>query len=788
MRTQGDGLGLPRVPHAFVAAAEPAARFASLAPITVFRAPRGWGKTATATAWLRSLGPEFEFAWVSVRGPTTAAEFWDLVRERLSDLGLHLDLDDHAHCDQVLAARERHLVLAVDNLHLVSDPAVDAALVDAVVHINGLFVMAMSRLERPIETLAPIEADGVVFRVQHLRLSASEVHEIAYELGADLTVAQTDELTRSVGGWPALVRATFAGPSGRSESADVIGSYLQVVLRDPPIRELTGQAMRLAVAEEVDEEIVRLLGYTAGLSAAMHPLVGAGLTGPDGRLTEAVRVALAATYAEQEPEAAQEAHQLLSRWYEQKEDTPRALRHALHAGDSDRCRRILLEEWLRLADHPQLVREVAASLGSVSLAADARTWVLSRQTGAVVDAAPMMGRQLDHTVSVALPSALVEWGLARFGAGDLAAGEDALRDALGRAEALGQVDVAQHAVAGLAFGRAVAGSPAEAEEWLRTCREDLPETAALVRVAKQLVALDSMALTDAELWPDLSSWAIGVPRQVATETIPAGLDLIETALTATRELHVSAVPLDHCRMLDLQLRRLTGPEHVLVRTVLVKVAATVFLADHQLERCRELLAYAEQAGGTERWLRYRLSFYAGDLTGVLEHDESIDYADPNALLPRFEMEILLLRACALYRLDRLDEAADTLHNAVALAHTHGLVRPFLLVPRTDLQSIATLVPRMHELLGEPPLLNQADLFGTPAPVVELSRGELRVLEAIAEGQPVVAVASRLFVSANTVKSQLRAIYRKLGVHDRGRAVERARELRLLPDTPDQLTM
>ena len=95
---------------------------------------------------------------------------------------------------------------------------------------------------------------------------------------------------------------------------------------------------------------------------------------------------------------------------------------------------------------------------------------------------------------------------------------------------------------------------------------------------------------------------------------------------------------------------------------------------------------------------------------------------------------------------------------------------------------------MQELLGEPPLRGQADLFGTPAPQVELSRGELRVLEAIAEGQPVVAVASRLFVSANTVKSQLRAIYRKLGVHDRQRAVDRARELRLLPVAPDQLQM
>lgn len=788
MRTHGDGLGLPRVPHAFVPAAEPAARFSSLAPITVFRAPRGWGKTATATAWLRSLGPEYEFAWVSVRGPTTAAQFWDLVTERLTDLGLHLDLDDHAHCDQVLAARERQLVLAVDNLHLVSDPAVDEALVDAVAGIGGLYVLALSRTERPIEMLAPIEADGVVFRVQHLRLRPAEVQEIAAELGTELTTGQAEELTAAVGGWPALVRATFAGPSGRSESTEVISSYLQVVLRDAGTQEVIGQAMRLSVADHLDEEIVRLLGYHTGLAAAMGPLQEAGLTAADGRLTDAVRTALAAAYAELEPAAAQEAHDLLSRWYEQKGDMPQALRHALRAGDRDRCRNLLHQDWLRLGEHPELVREVVAALGSTVLDQDPRTWVLSRRSGAVVDPAPIAGPAPVDEVSLALPNALVQWGLARFGAGDLGGGEDALRDALGRAEALGQVDVAQHAVAGLAFGRALAGSVTEAEEWLRACRDDLPQTADLVRVAKQLVALDTMTWTADDIWPDLSSWAIGAPRPASGATMPAGMDLIEAGLAATRALHLAAGPLDHGRMLDLQLRRLPGTEYTLARTVLVKVAATVFLAEHQLERCRDLLAYAEQVGGTEHWLRHRLAFYTGDLTGVLDQGEVMDFADPYALLPRFEMEILLLRACALHRLDRVEEAADTLHHALALAHTHGLVRSYVLVPRGDLEAIAELVPRMQELLGEPPLRGQADLFGTPAPQVELSRGELRVLEAIAEGQPVVAVASRLFVSANTVKSQLRAIYRKLGVHDRQRAVDRARELRLLPVAPDQLQM
>jgi LuxR family transcriptional regulator, maltose regulon positive regulatory protein len=41
------------------------------------------------------------------------------------------------------------------------------------------------------------------------------------------------------------------------------------------------------------------------------------------------------------------------------------------------------------------------------------------------------------------------------------------------------------------------------------------------------------------------------------------------------------------------------------------------------------------------------------------------------------------------------------------------------------------------------------------------------------------IAAELFVSVNTVKTHLKAIYRKLDVPDRREAVRRARELELL---------
>ena len=41
------------------------------------------------------------------------------------------------------------------------------------------------------------------------------------------------------------------------------------------------------------------------------------------------------------------------------------------------------------------------------------------------------------------------------------------------------------------------------------------------------------------------------------------------------------------------------------------------------------------------------------------------------------------------------------------------------------------------------------------------------------------IAERLFLSGHTVKTEIKAIYRKLGVSSRSRAVARSRELGLL---------
>ena len=69
------------------------------------------------------------------------------------------------------------------------------------------------------------------------------------------------------------------------------------------------------------------------------------------------------------------------------------------------------------------------------------------------------------------------------------------------------------------------------------------------------------------------------------------------------------------------------------------------------------------------------------------------------------------------------------------------------------------------------------------PLVEpLSERELEILQLVAEGLTNREIASRLYLSLNTVKAHTRNIYGKLGVNNRTQAAARGRALGILAST------
>jgi LuxR family maltose regulon positive regulatory protein len=149
------------------------------------------------------------------------------------------------------------------------------------------------------------------------------------------------------------------------------------------------------------------------------------------------------------------------------------------------------------------------------------------------------------------------------------------------------------------------------------------------------------------------------------------------------------------------------------------------------------------------------------------------------------VEALLLEAIARDALRDPGAASRALERALDCAEPGGLLVPFLLHPAPALlerhsrlrTSHASLISEILNLLsGHTPAARPSDA----APLEEpLSETELRVLRYLPTNLSGPEIAAELFVSPNTIRSHLRNVYAKLGVHSRADAVNRARELGLL---------
>jgi LuxR family maltose regulon positive regulatory protein len=158
------------------------------------------------------------------------------------------------------------------------------------------------------------------------------------------------------------------------------------------------------------------------------------------------------------------------------------------------------------------------------------------------------------------------------------------------------------------------------------------------------------------------------------------------------------------------------------------------------------------------------------------------------------LEILMLQALATQAGGDTTQAMVTLEQALTLAEPGGFIRVFV----DEGPPIARLLYKAlsHEvapdyvrrLLAAFPVAEpeQPDPSKSQAPesamIEPLSERELEVLQLIAEGLTNPEIASRLFLSLNTIKVHCRNIYGKLGVHNRTQAVGRARALGILPST------
>lgn len=220
-------------------------------------------------------------------------------------------------------------------------------------------------------------------------------------------------------------------------------------------------------------------------------------------------------------------------------------------------------------------------------------------------------------------------------------------------------------------------------------------------------------------------------------------------------------------------KRFAAPIGDAVALMLVALEAELLLAAGRGAEARALLTPARLRRSTRLEVpRSRSLLLRGD------GDQAAAIADRHAhsaALPwQDRIDLLLISASANLRAGDHASAQARFDEAAAIAQRVGVLLPFASMPRADLLALSLRRPELQDRIPERPAR-----YPEPEIVVALSRREQHVLAALASDRTLPEIAQLLSVSKNTLKSQLRSVYRKLDVSNRQEAVAFARRTGLM---------
>jgi LuxR family transcriptional regulator, maltose regulon positive regulatory protein len=727
-------LASPSARPGTVAKADAIARLcASTLPFAAVVAPAGYGKTTLLAKWAEA--DRRPFAWVSLDGRDDDA----LVFLRYIAAAIHLvepippealeGLSGPARSlwstrvprvGSALAGLDRPLVLVLDDLHAVSNPSCLDVLAALSEYVPAGSQIAIVSREEPALPLAQWRARGAVqeIGVADLRLDDREAKLLLEAAGVKLDGSEVSALTERTEGWPAgLYLAALSMQAGGSSAASA-----QAFAGDD---RFVSEYFRLELLSRLPEAEARFLKYTSVLDRMSGGLCDAVLeTTRSADTLEALERRNGFVVPLDRRGDRYRYHQLFGQ----------LLRNELERSEPDVV--------------PELNRRAMA-------------WCIVND---LPEAAVVYGHAAGETESVArLVNAL---GLTLYYDGR----RETVEEWLGW---FGDEDLVRYpalAVLG-AWLRALTGRPADAERLLSLAEgatPALPDSEASATIEPMIATLRAnmmvggveTALADAEL---------------ALDQLPPESDWIPVALLAR------AVAQALLGATDRAADDLTG---VIDQGLALGAFQDVFVARAQLA----LLAIRQGAWG-EAAERAQAAQALVDEAGLGDYAASSIAHVATARVALHEARHEDARA-ALTRAHRLRPMLD--HGIPWLSVQVGLELTRAHLALADPSAARTVLTETEEVLELRPDLGflgedarelhervAATTGSSGAWAMSLTGAELRLLPFLATHLMFPEIASRLFISRNTVKSEAVSIYRKLGVSSRSGAIERAVEVGLL---------
>ncbi len=706
---------------------------AGAAPVVFLAAGPGWGKTTLLAQW--AAGSERPFAWVDVdetdNDPIVLLSYIAVALDRVAPLdsrvfdslaspGASVEATVVPRLGAALATIGRPVVLVLDDLHLVDDPAALDAVSALARHIPEGSQLVLSARGEPAIPLGALRARGLVIEIgpDDLRMDEAEASLLLSAAGLELADEQVSELTEHTEGWSAgLYLAALSinargihakGAATFSGSDRLVSDYLQSELlahlspddlrfltRTAVLERMSGPLCDAVLQESGSAEILESLARS---NLFLVPLAGGGEW---YRYHHLFQELLRAELTRAEPDLVSRLLVRATDWCEADGQPEAAIGYAQEAGDVVRVARLVerwgqpvyqsgrvatVERWLRwLERHGALDRNAAvAVLGALIAVVQGRPAEAERWAE-IAERASYDGVLYDGSASIDSWLALLSAMRCRRGVAKMRTDAELAVRELARGSQFWPT-----AVLLLALSHRLAGELDQADDLLADVAE---EGLALGAPEPVVVAFGERA-----------GLAIGRGAWVEAE------EFVDRAGVVMRRARMQAYP---------------------TSALVYGVAARVALHRGEAERAQELLTEAQP-------LRPRLTY----------------------ALPHLAVQTRL-----------------ELANAYLTIADAGGARTML----REIDALLRRVPDLGTLLAPvEELRSSLKTMSAEAPGAStLTTAELRVMPYLGTHLSFREVGERMFISQHTVKSHAMAIYRKLNVTSRSGAVERARELGLL---------
>ena len=369
-------------------------------------------------------------------------------------------------------------------------------------------------------------------------------------------------------------------------------------------------------------------------------------------------------------------------------------------------------------------------------------------------------------VQPALPEFHYQWAMALDFAGDFAGAIREYTDAYDHAVVGRHPLVQLNAAGGVAWIHALAGRNALAADWLGRLPQAHDDTwwesrySVPARLAQAYLLIDELRFDDARVLLAERMEAGQHPEYWAARALLQSMVVRETAdaasLLVTLDAQTAGSPA------ELTSAGMSGAMLALARSALL--ARSGYLPDALRVLAETSVVPQSLAGQLLLSAQACLELLAGRYTAASRIADRLRSAATDS--PRIVTTALVVSAMSELRLDDLPRALDDFRSAAGVATTHEVYSAFVMISRGDLRDLFDADPGVLSSEMRERMLSRGRVSVAGDALARLTPREAAVVAAVLSTESVADAAAALFVSPNTVKSQLRSIYAKLGINNR----------------------